>query len=48
VGLAKLVRMGDQLNREFDYVPQSGYPSITPLPFESVMASEAYRLLDRI
>ncbi len=48
VGLAKLVRLGEQLNREYDITPQSAYPSITPQPFESVMAGEAYRLLDRI
>jgi hypothetical protein len=48
VGLAKLVHLGEQLNREYEYIPQSSYPSITPQPFESVMADEAYRLLDRI
>ena len=48
VGLAKLVRLGEQLNREYDFTHQSAYPSITPQPFESVMAGEAYRLLDRI
>jgi hypothetical protein len=48
VGLSKLVHLGEQLNREYDYVPPKTYPSITPKPFESVMADEAYRLLDRI
>ena len=48
VGLSKLVHLGEQLNREYDYAPQENYPSITPQPFESVMADEAYRLLDRI
>jgi hypothetical protein len=48
VGLAKLVHLGEHLSHEYDYIPQSSYPPITPQPFESVMASEAYRLLDRI
>jgi hypothetical protein len=48
VGLAKLVHLGEQLNREYEYIPQSAYPAITPQPYESVMADEAYRLLDRI
>ena len=48
VGLSKLVHLGEQLNREYDYTPQNNYPSITPQPFESVMADEAYRLLDCI
>jgi hypothetical protein len=48
VGLSKLVHLGEQLNRGYDYAPQDNYPSITPQPFESVMADEAYRLLDRI
>ncbi len=48
VGLAKLVRLGEQLNRDDDCVLQGAYPAITPQPFESVMAGEAYRLLDKI
>ena len=48
VGLSKLVHLGEQLNRENDFMPQNNYPSNTPQPFESVMADEAYRLLDRI
>jgi hypothetical protein len=48
VGLSKLEHLGEQLNREYDTIPQNNYPSITPQPFESVMADEAYRLLDRI
>ncbi len=48
VGLSKLVHLSEQLNREYEYAPQNNYPAITPKPFESVMADEAYRLLDRI
>jgi hypothetical protein len=48
VGLSKLVHLSEQLNREYDYIPQNNYTSITPQPFESAMADEAYRLLDRI
>ncbi len=48
IGLTKLVHLAEQLNREYEYTPQSGYASITPKPFETVMADEAYRLLDRI
>jgi hypothetical protein len=48
VGLAKLVRLGEQLNRDIDCAPQAAYPSLTPQPFESLMAAEAYRLMDTI
>ncbi len=48
VGLTKLVHLAEQINRDNESLPPSGYPSITPQPFESVMADEAYRLIDRI
>jgi hypothetical protein len=48
VGLSKLVHLGEQLNREYDYKPQNNHPARTTKPFESVMADEAYRLLDKI
>jgi hypothetical protein len=48
VGLSRLQHLTEQLNRDSDYLAQSGYPSVLPQPFESVMADEAYRLLDRI
>jgi hypothetical protein len=47
VGLSKLFRLGEQLNRENTYIPQSSYSLTPPKPIESVMADEAYRLLDR-
>jgi hypothetical protein len=48
VGLTRLVHLSDQLERENDYASQGVYTSIAPQPFESVMADEAYRLLDKI
>lgn len=48
VGLSRLVQLSDQLNRTMDNSPQNGYGTITAQPFESVMADEAYRLLDRV
>jgi hypothetical protein len=48
VGLARLVQLSEQLNRVYDYNPPNGFSSVTPQPFESVMADEAYRLLDRV
>jgi hypothetical protein len=48
VGLSRLLHLTEQINRDSDYMGQSSYPSVIPQPFESVMADEAYRLLDRI
>jgi hypothetical protein len=48
VGLSRLLHLSEQINRESDYLAQSAYPSMLPQPFESVMADEAYRMLDRI
>ncbi len=48
VGLSRLVHLSEQLNRSSEYMPQSGYTTIMPQPFESVMADEAYHLLDQI
>ncbi len=48
VGLSRLQHLAEQINRDSDYLAQSVYPSMLPQPFESVMADEAYRLLDRI
>ncbi|NJD59129.1 MAG: hypothetical protein C3F13_09020 [Anaerolineales bacterium] len=48
VGLSRLLHLTEQINRNSDFMGQSMYPSVIPQPFESVMADEAYRLLDRI
>ena len=46
VGLFKLVQLSEQIKREEDCLPHAiNHPLITE-PFESVMATEAYRLLD--
>jgi len=48
VGLFKLIQLAERIKREDDYLPHSvNHPLITE-PFESVMANEAYRLLDII
>jgi hypothetical protein len=48
VGLFKLVFLDEQLKRKEDYLSNAvSHPLITE-PFESVMANEAYRLLDII
>ena len=46
VGLFKLVQLGEQIKRENDYSPHSINHQLITEPFESVMANEAYRLLD--
>jgi hypothetical protein len=46
VGLSRLVHLSEQLSRASEIIPQTDYKSIIPQPFESVMADEAYRLLD--
>ena len=46
MGLSKLVRLDGQLKREEDLVPQHTTHTFLAEPFESFMASEAYRLLD--
>ena len=46
VGLFKLVLLEEQIKREDDFIPHSVKHPLISEPFESVMASEAYRLLD--
>lgn len=46
MGLSKLVRLNGQLKREEDLIPQRTNHALLVEPFESFMASEAYRLLD--
>ncbi len=48
VGLFKLILLGEQIKRENDYLPHSANHPLITEPFESVMANEAYRLLDII
>jgi len=48
VGLFKLVSLNGELTQEDDSVRHTINPVIIPEPFESVMADEAYRLLDGI
>lgn len=47
VGLNKLVLLNEQMKREDDFMPHSVNHPIISEPFESVMADEAYRLLDK-
>ncbi len=46
IGLSKLVRLDGQLKREEDLIPQPTNHALLVEPFESFMASEAFRLLD--
>jgi hypothetical protein len=46
MGLSKLIRLDGQLKREEDLIPQHTTHALLAEPFESFMASEAYRLLD--
>lgn len=48
MGLSKIVRLDGQLKREEDFIPHSNNHSLVAEPFESFMASEAYRMLDVI
>jgi hypothetical protein len=48
IGLSRLVHLDEKLKRDSDYLPHSGLSSLVTEPFESVMAGEAYRLLDMI
>ncbi|HSB67163.1 MAG TPA: hypothetical protein VLD65_11320 [Anaerolineales bacterium] len=48
MGLSKMVRLEGQLKREEDSIPQHSAHPFLAEPFESYMASEAYRLLDGI
>lgn len=48
VGLSRLVHLSEQLSRGSEYLPATSYNTIASQPFESVMADEAYRLVERI
>jgi hypothetical protein len=48
IGLAWLVYLDEKVKRDSNYLPRKNLSSLITEPFESVMAGEAYRLLDVI